>query len=94
MEKNKNNEKTIIGVYWDDIRVYHDGGVYDSTFAYTEGFLAEENKDYFLIRNPETVIVNDEKTRNHPEKKPKFYYIPKSLITKIVFYEKENGAKK
>lgn len=88
MEKNKNNKKVVIGVYWDDVLVYHDNGIYDSTFAYTEGVLAEENKDYLLIKNPETVIINNEKTINHPEKKPKFYYIPKSLITKIIFYEK------
>lgn len=90
MKKNKNNKKVVIGVYWDDVRVYYDDGIYDSTFAYTEGILTEENKEYLLIKNPETVIVDDTKTRNHPEKKPKFYYIPKSLITKIVFYEKEN----
>lgn len=88
MEKNKNNKETVVGVYWDDVRVYHNDGIYDSTFAYTEGILTEENKEYLLIKNPETVIVDDEKTRNHPKRKPKFFYIPKSLITKIIFYEK------
>lgn len=93
MGENKNNKESIVGVYWDDIRVYYDSKIYNSTFAYTEGVLAKETKSYILIKNPETVIVNDGETRNHPEKKPAFYYIPKSLITEIIFYH-EKGAKK
>ena len=48
--QNKNNQQANVGVYWDDIKVYHDGNIYESVFAYTEGILVEKNKNYLLIK--------------------------------------------
>ena len=28
--QNKNNQQANVGVYWDDIKVYHDGKIYES----------------------------------------------------------------
>lgn len=78
-----------IGIYWNDTFVYNDGGINELSKVYTEGFLFEENKDYFLIKNPESVVLFGVKNlKNHPqtEKEVLFFYIPKSVITGVTYY--------
>lgn len=85
----KNMQK--IGIYWDDIHAYGGGGVHNPSKVYTEGILAEENSEYILIKNPESIIISLNKIKNHPkypEKKVLFCYIPKELITDITYYDK------
>ena len=70
-------------VIWLD--VVHVGGLARSECAqmYTEGVLHRIEKDHIVIKNPETIRVYPAPVRNHPEKKPTFYIIPKSFIEKI-----------
>lgn len=77
---------TRIGVYWQDVRVYHDGELYGTSQAYTEGILADLQTDHILIKDPETIITNDTGTKNHPESKPLYYLIPRSLVKDISIY--------
>ncbi|MBU6214304.1 hypothetical protein KGM48_00455 [Patescibacteria group bacterium] len=79
-------KKGIVGVSWNDVRVYHDGGLYGPTPAYTEGSLIVQHDEYVIIQNPETLLMSHEGTKNHPVEAPRFYYIPRSLIQKIEKY--------
>jgi hypothetical protein len=75
--------KSDVVIYWQDIRVYHDGSINNLTQMMTEGALVKETDEYVLVKNPET--LNLDKVINHPEKKPLFYYIPKLFITEISY---------
>ena len=83
--QNKNNQQANVGVYWDDIKVYHDGNIYESVFAYTEGILVEKNKNYLLIKNPETVVINDEKNQKPSEKETEVLLHSKIVNNKNCF---------
>ncbi len=83
------SENQKVGIYWEDVRVYEGDGLYDPTQAYTEGEMVVDESGYILIKNPETIIISKDRPMNHPKKKSLFYYIPKSLITKITKYESE-----
>lgn len=73
----------IVAVYWDDIFAYDDKykGTHEPTPMLTEGILSQETDQYILIDHPETLNLTD--GINHPEKKPRRYYIPKSMIHEI-----------
>ena len=73
--------KKRIVVRWQDIRVYRNGEVCEPTPAVTEGVFVKETSRYLFINNPETLLFNP--PRNHPQKKVRFCYIPKSLVTEI-----------
>lgn len=87
LKQNKSHNNAV-GIYWEDIRVYKDDGLYMPTHAYTEGILVSIKKRYIIIKNPETLLFSLKEVSNHPVKKAKFYCIPKSLITKTVYYDK------
>ena len=71
-----------ISIYWEDIKKYYsEEDVLEPTEMYTEGVLLKETKDYVLLQDPETINFNT--VKNHPEKKPSLYAIPKGLIKKI-----------
>lgn len=92
-EKNNDlNSGDSVGVYWNDINVYHDGGIYTPTPSYTEGLFVKIVKNYFVVENPETILIAKKGVKNHPKeskKKIKFLCIPKKLIKDIVIYGKE-----
>lgn len=73
-----------VSIFWEDIRVYYRDEKHSTSFAFTEGYLFAETDRYLIIKNPETVLVGD-RVRNHPEKKAKFYCIPRSLIKDITY---------
>lgn len=77
-----------IAVYWKDINYYDDGKLHKPSLAYTEGTLFFESKKYIYIKYPTTIIADRHGSYHHPLIKPKYYYIPKSLITSIEYYEK------
>lgn len=81
--------KSLVAVYWNDIYVYRNDNIHGPSRAYTEGVLAKNTSRYVLLKNPETILFNP--PRNHPKKNPKFYYIPKSLITEINIVKKLDG---
>lgn len=81
---------TPIAVDWVDI-VYFNNGLVPGALsrAYTEGLFNACENDVLSIDDPETVIFPSQNTpRNHPEKKPRRYYIPLSLIQTITPYAK------
>lgn len=78
-----------IAVYWNDLRVYHDGGIHKPTPALTEGLLYRETNKYLLIKDPDTLLIDS--IKNHPEKKPTFCYIPKTMITEVIYLNKKSG---
>jgi hypothetical protein len=77
-----------ISIDWVDIKVYKGVGIHTPTQAYTEGELYSETKDYFIIRNPETILFTSAGPKNHPERKANFYCIPKTLVKKISHHGK------
>lgn len=80
---------TKVAVYWRDIKVYYDGGLHGPTTILTEGVLVRNRKNYLLLKNPETLLLDS--IRNHPKKKPRFYWIPKSMITEVVEVNEQNN---
>lgn len=83
-----------IGVYWNDIFVYDDGGIHEPTKIYTEGILVESNKNFVLIKNPTTIILSGGRIRNHPHKKVAYYFIPKTTIMDIIHYHDDKTKKR
>ena len=81
---NLQNKK--VGIYWDDVHVYHDGDIYGLSKIYTEGIVTIANKEYIIVKNPESIVLNTKKIKNHPSKIPLFYYLPRCIITDIVIY--------
>lgn len=78
-----------IGVFWKDIVYFENGNMPDKcTIIYTEGELFSVTPEAIVIKNPETIKIKTKEVRNHPDKKPRFYIIPKSFIVDIEFYDK------
>ena len=75
----------IVSVYWQDIKVYYEDLDKLTPQMLTEGILIKETDEYVYLKDPETLSLTSMK--NHPDKKPTLYYIPKSLITEIVYHE-------
>ena len=75
-----NTKKTRI--IWNDARVY---SPQDKTVALspmeTTGNIEKETETYIVVRNPITVRLSDKK--EHPQTRPTFYMIPKSMIQSI-----------
>ena len=87
MNSNKKTEFQV-GVYWKDIRVYHDNDFHIPSQSYTEGLLIEHLKDkHILIKNPTTILITDDKVKNHSPAESEILYIPYTLIDDIVDYE-------
>lgn len=76
-----------IAVYWNDVFVYDEKykQLREPTKMLTEGRLIIETSTYIILDNPET--LNLKTIKNHPEKKPLRYYIPKSMISEIRIVE-------
>lgn len=72
-------------IYWNDVMSYYDNKFHHPTKAYTEGLIVKEEKYFVVVQDPETVLFSESGTRNHPLTKPKYYYIPKSLIQEIKY---------
>ncbi|MEK7185298.1 MAG: hypothetical protein AAB726_01620 [Patescibacteria group bacterium] len=84
-----NKQNTKIGVYWDDPRFYSDNFLHSPTKAYTEGLIYKETKKFLIVKDPTTIVISGGKVRNHPsDKTPLFYFIPHSLISQVVIYDK------
>lgn len=88
MVKN-NDKKKKVTIYWNDIFVYHDGAIHKPTPAYTEGELIRQNKRFLFLKNPETILFSPRGPKNHPNRKAKWYVIPRVLISSIVYVEKK-----
>lgn len=81
---------TIIEVYWNDISTYDEIAPHRLASAQTKGSLVRETPEYLIIAHPETVLTDASgHCAIHPdiEMPPQYYYIPNSLIQKIVTYE-------
>lgn len=72
-------------IYWNDLMSYYDNNFHLPTKVYTEGEIVKDDKDFIIVENPETIIFTESGPHNHPIDKPKYYYIPKSLITEIKY---------
>lgn len=77
-----------VGFFWTDI-VYFENGVIpnESNKMYTEGKVIFSDSRLVVIEKPETLKLKREGAQNHPDKKPKYYVIPKVLIKEISTYE-------
>jgi hypothetical protein len=73
----------IVAVYWEDIFAYDSryDGPHKPTAMLTEGSLIKETKTYVIIDNPETLNLTN--SANHPNIKPRRYFIPKAMIQEI-----------
>ena len=78
-------KKRQVGIHWRDLHAYSDNERCEPTQAYTEGALVRSRANYVLIQNPETIVLNP--LRNHPQKRPNFYYIPRALIVTMEFID-------
>lgn len=69
--------KKKIKVFWEDAVIYSKPKSLDinPTEKVTEGELVINSQEFIVVKNP--------KTQEDP-KQPKFYYIPKGMIKKIV----------
>ena len=70
-----------VSVYWTDIHAYSDNALHSPTQMYTEGTLVRSNQTYIVLADPETITISQ--VRNHPRRKPRFYCIPRALISSI-----------
>lgn len=73
----------VAQIYWLDVMSYYYGDFHAPTKVYTEGEIVKEDSYFIIVKNPETILFSESGTHNHPVEKPKYYYIPKSLITEI-----------
>lgn len=71
----------MVAIWWVDIRAYADNILCEPTPMYTEGKLARETVRHFVLAKPETLCLKP--LENHPRKRPRFYCIPKMLISSI-----------
>lgn len=79
-----------IGIFWKDIVYFENGKIpKNPTKTYTEGKFYSQDSDVVVIKDPETTSLTSRGTRNHPERKPSFYIIPKRLITGVEIYDKK-----
>jgi hypothetical protein len=81
------NKIKKVAVYWKDLKYCDDGLSHDLSEAYTEGYLFNESLKCLYVKYPTTILKDESGISNHPYIKPKFMYIPKSLITSIEYYE-------
>ena len=51
---------------------------------YTEGIFLENHKHFLIIQNPETMRLSPTPFKNHPEKRPMYYVIPKCAVTNLI----------
>ena len=72
-----------VTVTWNDISHIVNEPQYICAAMYTEGIVYSLKKDRIVLRDPETIRTYPLPIRNHPEKKPTFYVIPKSFVTNI-----------
>lgn len=72
-----------VAVTWKDVTHIVDEPQYSCPIMYTEGVLYDVKRDHIVLHNPETIRTYPLPIRNHPEKKPTFYVIPKSFIMSI-----------
>jgi len=72
-----NNKK--IKIRWNDARFYHDG-VTPSLLPQMEttGIVLEDTKEFFILID--SITINIKTMEKHPEKSPKYYYIPKGMV--------------
>ena len=71
-----------ITITWHDVRVYSPQQKQVSLSEMkTSGLLVKETEDFYFVKDPITVRV--ESGRPHPEEKPTFYLIPKSMAVSI-----------
>lgn len=91
IDKDRYSIGDTVAVYWNDVFVYDDkyAGTHEPTSMITEGILLRETPSYILIGQPETLNLID--AINHPEKKPRRYYIPKSIIDEIRIVRKNKS---
>lgn len=72
-----------ISVVWRDIVYIANMPKRDCSIMYSEGILYKATNSYLVLKNPETIKTHPLPIKNHPQKKPKYYMIPKSFITEI-----------
>jgi hypothetical protein len=75
--------KKKIKITWLDILKYGpDTKSLIPTVMVTEGYLEKEDDEKVIISQSTT--FNSRTNKNHPEKTPSFYFIPRGLIQEIV----------
>jgi len=73
-----------VAITWRDIVIFDSGNLRNNcSIMYTKGILFKINRDHIVLKNPETIRIYPAPIKNHPTKKPSFYIIPISFITKI-----------
>ena len=71
-----------VKIIWLDILKYgSDTKNLVPTTMITEGYLVEEDKEKIIVSKP--VTINKRTNKNHPEKNPNFYFIPRGLVQEI-----------
>lgn len=75
--------KAQVSVEWLDVVRVVNMNRWTCSIMYTEGILERIQTDHIVLRDPETIRTHPNPVKNHPEKKPTFYIIPKSFIKKI-----------
>ncbi len=69
-------------IFWNDILMYHpDTKIKLPSQMKTEGTILKETDGYFIVFDQKTIKVSS--GDEYPQKKPKYFFIPKSLIYKI-----------
>lgn len=72
-----------IAITWEDIVHFKNTLPKKCPKMHTEGILIKQNKNYLIIKDPETIRINPKPIKNHPEQKPTFYKIHTPIIINI-----------
>lgn len=72
-----------VAVTWRDVIYVANNPVYESSIMRSKGDVYKVEKDYVVLKDPETMRVSPSPARKHPDRDPRFYVIPSRLIVDI-----------
>jgi hypothetical protein len=79
-----NNKGDKVKIIWNDTKMFSPKNKdIELSNMETIGFFETEHDDYFLIKDP--ITINMKTGKNHPEKNPTFYLIPKGMVNDVQY---------
>lgn len=84
--KKKNNKDEHVTVFWDDAVIYKVGtSAKKCDDIVTSGILIKDEKDYIVLRNPKTYILErGKRIFQESSDGATFYFIPKGVIKRQI----------
>lgn len=71
-----------VKVLWKDARLFSPRNkIISLSSMQTTGLLCKEDEEHVFLKDP--ITINLETGKNHPEKSPTYYVIPKGMISSI-----------